>query len=158
MISLKTRLMTHPMTTLTKLVNDVRKNTELPDYLKLSVGKKRFTKEVLADHLVKLHKTKFFNGNAIKSLKPKKAEKKNKLPMTKKEIKDLPPPAPELGEAPKKKFKFKVINEAPKKKIKFKVMNKETVKPKRPLTAWNKFVKAQGGVKNAKANIAQYKK
>ena len=76
MISLKTRLMTHPMSTLTKLVNDVRKDTELPDYLKLSVGKKRFTKEVLADHLVKLHKTKFFNGNAIKALK---AEKKGKL-------------------------------------------------------------------------------
>tara|TARA_R110001632_G_scaffold101049_1_gene208523 strand:+ start:1782 stop:2225 length:444 start_codon:yes stop_codon:yes gene_type:complete len=147
MISLKTRLMTHPMSTLTKLVNDVRKDTELPDYLKLSVGKKRFTKEVLADHLVKLHKTKFFNGNAIKALK---AEKKGKLPMTKKEIKDLPPPAPELGEVPKKKIKFKVMN--PGKPIDM------TPKKKRPLTAWNKFVKAQGGVKNAKANIAEYKK
>jgi hypothetical protein len=155
MISLKTRLMTHPMTTLTQLVNDVRKNTELPDYLKLSVGKKRFTKEVLADHLVKLHKTKFFNGNAIKALKAKKGEKKKKLPMTKeKEIENSNKKTDEFL----KKVAEAKAKEEPKKK---KILVDESgaiIKKKRPLTAWNKFVKAQGGVRNAKANIAEYNK
>ena len=99
------------MSTLTKLVNDVRKNTELPDYLKLSVGKKRFTKEQLADHLVKLHKTKFFNGNAIKKLTTAKAKKDNKKlpPITDKEIANLPAPPKELLDKPKKKVKFNVV-------------------------------------------------
>ena len=109
------------MSTLTKLVNDVRRNTELPEYLKLSIGKKRFTKEQLADHLVKLHKTKFFNGNAIKKFKTtpttpqekkeiakrKKEDKKDKKdnkklpPITDEEIKNLPAPPKELLDKPK---------------------------------------------------------
>ena len=117
MIALKVRLMTHPMSTLTKLVNDVRKNTELPEYLKLSVGKKRFTKAQLADHLVKLHKTKFFNGNAIKKFKTtpttpqerkeiakrKKEDNKKLPPITDKEISNLPAPPKELMDKPKNK-------------------------------------------------------
>ena len=105
------------MKTLTKLVNDVRKNTELPEYLKLSVGKKRFTKEQLADHLVKLHKTKFFNGNAIKKFKTtpttpqerkeiakrKKEDTKKLPPITDKEIDNLPAPPKELIDKPEKK-------------------------------------------------------
>lgn len=111
------------MSTLTKLVNEVRKNTELPDYLKLSVGKKRFTKEQLADHLVKLHKTKFFNGNAIKKFKTtpttpqekkemakrKKEDKKKLPPITDEEIKNLPAPPKELIDKPKKKINFIVV-------------------------------------------------
>ena len=105
------------MKTLTKLVNDVRRNTELPEYLKLSVGKKRFTKAQLADHLVKLHKTKFFNGNAIKKFKTtpttpqerkeiakrKKEDNKKLPPITDKEIDNLPAPPKEKKDKKKEK-------------------------------------------------------
>ena len=115
MISLKDRLMTHPKKTLTKLVNSVRELTELPDFLKLSRYRQRFTKEQLADHLVKLNKTKYFDGKKIKVFKitpttpqekkeiakRKKEDKKDKKdnkklpPITDEEIKNLPAPPKE---------------------------------------------------------------
>ena len=147
MISLKERLMTHPKKTLTRLVNSVRNLTELPDFLKLSTYRKRFTKEQLADHLVKLNKTKYFDGKKIKEFKStpttpqerkeiakrKKEDKKDK--MVKKEVK-----------IPKEEPKEEVKKEEPKKKkVKFIVVSKNP---------WIAHVKAYAKENNMKYNEA----
>ena len=156
MISLKERLMTHPKKTLTRLVNSVRNLTELPDFLKLSTYRKRFTKEQLADHLVKLNKTKYFDGKKIKEFKStpttpqerkeiakrKKEDKKDK--MVKKEVK-----------IPKEEPKEEVKKEEPKKKkVKFIVVSKEEPKKATSKNPWIAHVKAYAKENNMKYNEA----
>ena len=141
MIALKERLMTHPMKTLTKLVNDVRRNTELPEYLKLSVGKKRFTKEQLADHLVKLNKTKFFNGNAIKKFKT--------TPTTPQERKEIAKRKKEDKKDKMVKKEVKISKEEPKEEVK-----KEEPKKAPSKNPWIAHVKAYAKENNMKYNEA----
>ena len=188
MSSLKVILESHPIKELNGIIKKIKEGltVENQNLLALSKDKKRHSKATLIDHILKLDKMGLLKKRPSMYEKPVRAKKEPKK-ATAKEIKDslMVPGKYTLEEIksgkalvknqPKKEGKSKgkgkpaglialesIDLEA--EEAKDKAKSKKAKAPakeenkKRKLSKWNRFVKDQGGLKNAIANKSKYKK
>ena len=172
MSSLKVILESHPIKNLNGIIKSVK--SELAPKLALSKDKKRHSKEILIDHILKLDEMGLLKKRPSMYEKPVRA-KKVKVEVKaepkkdkKKQLKEAIKKGKKIIES-KKKATYQEIKDSlmvpgkytPDEIKSGKALVKNQPKKenkKRKLSAWNLFVKDQGGVKNAIANKSKYKK